>query len=99
MKVNLAEFEFDVANDKTFWNEVETWEPETFDIVKQYADPKKSFIDIGAWNGVVSLYASGLYKEVIAIEPDLIAFDKLIRNVQLNNLKNVPKITTKNKQR
>lgn len=89
MKVNLAEFEFDVANDKTFWNEVETWEPETFDIVKQYADPKKSFIDIGAWNGVVSLYASGLYKEVIAIEPDLISFDKLIRNVQLNNLKNV----------
>jgi predicted RNA methylase len=75
MKVNLGDFEFDVFNDKRFWNDVQNWEPETFEIVRYYADPKKAFIDIGAWNGVVSLYASALFKEVIAIEPDVIAFD------------------------
>jgi FkbM family methyltransferase len=89
MKVNLGEFKFEVKGDKQFWPNVQEWEPETFEIVKHYADPKKTFIDIGAWNGVVSLYASGLFKEVIAIEPDVIAFDKLFKNVQANNLKNV----------
>jgi FkbM family methyltransferase len=89
MKVNLGEFEFEVKGDKQFWPNIQNWEPETFEIVKQYADPKKAFIDIGAWNGVVSLYASALFKEVVAIEPDVIAFDKLFKNVQANKLKNV----------
>jgi FkbM family methyltransferase len=89
MKVNLGDFEFDVFNDKRFWNDVQNWEPETFEIVRYYADPKKAFIDIGAWNGVVSLFASALFKEVIAIEPDVIAFDKLVKNIQGNKLKNV----------
>jgi FkbM family methyltransferase len=89
MKVNLGDFEFNVFNDKRFWNDVQNWEPETFEIVRYYADPKKAFIDIGAWNGVVSLYASALFKEVIAIEPDVIAFDKLVKNIKGNKLKNV----------
>jgi FkbM family methyltransferase len=89
MKVNLGDFEFDVFNDKRFWNDVQNWEPETFEIVRYYADAKKAFIDIGAWNGVVSLYASALFKEVIAIEPDVIAFDKLVKNIKGNKLKNV----------
>ena len=89
MKVQLREFEFDVQGDPEFWQGVSQWEPETFDIVKRYADPGKSFIDIGAWNGVVSLYASHLFNNVLAIEPDVVAFDKLARNVLLNPCFNV----------
>ena len=89
MKVQLREFEFEVQGDEQFWNGVDSWEPETFDIVKRYADPSKSFIDIGAWNGVVSLYASQLFNNVVAIEPDTVAFEKLLKNIELNPCWNV----------
>jgi FkbM family methyltransferase len=89
VKVQLREFEFEVSGDELFWPGVHLWEPETFDIVKRYADPHKSFIDVGAWNGVVSLYASHLYNNVIAIEPDINAFDKLTKNINLNSCLNV----------
>jgi FkbM family methyltransferase len=89
MEVQLKEFKFDVHGDEIFWLGVESWEPETFEIVKRYADQSKSFIDIGAWNGVVSLYASHLFNNVVAIEPDVIAFDKLARNIQFNSCLNV----------
>lgn len=89
MEVQLKEFKFDVYGDSIFWLSVEAWEPETFEIVKRYADQSKSFIDIGAWNGVVSLYASHLFNNVVSIEPDVIAFDKLARNIQFNSCLNV----------
>ncbi len=89
MKVQLREFEFEVHGDEQFWNGVSSWEPETFDIVKRYADGQKSFIDIGAWNGVISLYASHLFNNVLAIEPDIIGFDKLIKNIDSNPCWNV----------
>ncbi len=91
MKVQLREFEFDVLGDEHFWtpSHLEVWEPETFDIVKRYADRQKSFIDIGAWNGVVSLYASHFFNNVVAIEPDINAFNKLTKNIDLNGGWNV----------
>lgn len=88
MEVKLKEFQFEVEGDENFWHGVSHWEPETFDIVKQYADQSKAFIDIGAWNGVISLYASKSFNNVLAIEPDVIAFDKLARNIELNNISN-----------
>ena len=89
MKVQLREFEIEVENDEQFWSDVQNWEPETFDIVKRYSDLKKSFIDIGAWNGVVSLYSAHLFNNVVAIEPDINAFDKLSKNINLNGGWNV----------
>jgi len=89
MIVKLREFEFEVSGDPEFWNGVDLWEPETFDIVKRYADQKKSFIDVGAWNGAVSLYASHLFNNVVSIEPDVVAFDKLVRNINSNACLNV----------
>jgi FkbM family methyltransferase len=89
MKIQLREFEFEVSGDPEFWKSVDLWEPETFDIVKRYADQSKSFIDVGAWNGAVSLYASHLFNNVVSIEPDVVAFDKLSHNINSNSCLNV----------
>jgi FkbM family methyltransferase len=89
MKIQLREFEFEVSGDPEFWKSVDLWEPETFDIVKRYADQSKSFIDVGAWNGAVSLYASNLFNNVVSIEPDVVAFDKLSHNINSNSCLNV----------
>jgi FkbM family methyltransferase len=88
MKVDLHGIEFEVAGDEHFWTKshLDLWEPETFNIVKMFASNEKAFIDIGAWNGVVSLYASHFYNSVLSVEPDVTAFDKLNRNIELNGI-------------
>ena len=70
-----------------FWKEVEagTWEPETFKVLHQYIKPNKTFIDIGSWNGVCSLYAYELGAICHAIEPDNEAFAILSANIALNS--------------
>lgn len=70
-----------------FWKEVESgkWEPETFEVLKKYCKSDKIFIDIGAWNGVCSLFASELGSVCYAIEPDIEARKSLSKNVRLND--------------
>jgi FkbM family methyltransferase len=69
-----------------FWSNVEagTWEPETFEVLNKYCAPGKTFIDIGAWNGVCSIYAAGLGAECRAVEPDPEALRYLQENIKLN---------------
>jgi FkbM family methyltransferase len=69
-----------------YWKRVEAneWEPETFDILDRYIKPGKTFIDIGAWNGVLSLYASALGAQVYAVECDPSALKMLWENNTLN---------------
>lgn len=70
-----------------FWQEVESgkWEPETFEILKKYCKKDKIFIDIGAWNGVCSIFSSELGSICYAIEPDNQALKALKKNVNLND--------------
>lgn len=72
---------------KQFWEQVETgkWEPETFKVLGNYCKPGKDFIDIGAWNGVCSLFASEFKAQCHAIEPDPEAFKYLTKNIKLNH--------------
>lgn len=84
MKVKYCGFEFEVFGHEWFWPTVGAWEPDTFDILKRFADPTKVFIDCGAWNGVVSLPASRLFKHVHAFEPDPVAFYALQENTIAN---------------
>lgn len=49
--------------------------------------PEHTFIDLGAWVGGHSLYASTIAKKVAAVEPDLVAYEILLQNV--GTLKNV----------
>ena len=71
----------------TFWKNVKTkiWEPETLKILDRFVKPGKIFIDIGAWNGVLSLYASKLGARVESVECDPKAIDFFIANYQLND--------------
>lgn len=70
-----------------FWKQVDAglWEPETFKVLKWYCKPGRIFIDIGAWNGVCSLFASELGSVCYAIEPDHTAIKYLTKNVLLND--------------
>lgn len=71
---------------KDFWKQVDLglWEPETFSVLNRFCRPNKVFIDIGAWNGVCSLYAGSKGSICYAIEPDPEAIKSLRKNVKLN---------------
>lgn len=87
MKVTRCNREFDVRNDPQtrswgFWDKFAngTWEPATFDMLDAHADPDRDFVDIGAWVGPLTLWASDLYRSVIAVEPDPTAWAILRAN-------------------
>ena len=77
---------------KQFWAQVDagTWEPETFRTLDKYCKSKKQFIDIGAWNGVCSLYSAELGSICHAIEPDQEAYKLLTKNIKLNTANVTP---------
>ena len=70
-----------------FWKkfEVNKWENETIQILEKYLTPETYFIDIGAWIGPITLYASKFANKIIAFEPDPVAFDILQKNIELNS--------------
>lgn len=67
-----------------FWNNFHSWEPETFHIFDRFLNKQHSYLDIGAWIGPTVLYGVNRAKHVYAIEPDPIAFQELLKNMQLN---------------
>lgn len=68
------------------------WEPRSFDVLDRFIRPGTTFIDIGAWNGVLSLYAAALGADCYAVEPDLPAFVELVENINANNFKIHPSL-------
>jgi FkbM family methyltransferase len=69
-----------------FWENLEGWEEETIDLLDKYMGPGKTLLDIGAWNGIVSVYAHLLGSDVYAVEPDVNAFMELEENFELNDI-------------
>lgn len=67
----------------------QTWEPFTFEIFNKFKDNNKVAIDIGGWIGPTTIYLSKIFKEVITIEADNIAFESLSKNVKDNFCDNV----------
>ena len=67
----------------------QTWEPFTFEIFNKFKDNNKVAIDIGGWIGPTTIYLSKIFKEVITIEADNIAFKSLSNNVKDNFCDNV----------
>ncbi|MCK9458630.1 MAG: FkbM family methyltransferase [Proteobacteria bacterium] len=88
-KINVANRQFFISPSHypLFWDRVEnnTWEPITYQILNRYVNPNKDYIDIGAWIGPTILYAAQIAKRSFAIEPDPVAYQKLLENVALNN--------------
>lgn len=52
-------------------------------ILSRHLTPEHTFLDLGAWVGSHSLYASWIAKRVVAVEPDPVAYGILIRNAAL----------------
>lgn len=48
-----------------------------------YLKPEHTFIDLGAWVGGHSLYASLIAKRLISVEPDPVAYKILVENLSL----------------
>ncbi len=81
----------------SFWDsfEKELFEKDNFNILEKYLTKDSVFLDLGAWAGPMTLYASTIAKEVYAFEPDPIIFKELEINVKcnvevLNNIKIFP---------
>jgi FkbM family methyltransferase len=67
---------------RAFWESVEAgkWEPYTFDILDKYVPRHRNYLDLGAWIGPTSMYASRLCGRCIAVEPDPVAYEQLCDN-------------------
>jgi FkbM family methyltransferase len=74
-----------------FWRTVESggWEPCSFTLLEKHIERDKIFVDIGAWNGVLSVFASKLGAKCYSIEPDPRAFEELCENIELNKPNNI----------
>jgi FkbM family methyltransferase len=70
---------------------IETWEQDTFDTIDRYVHGG-TFVDIGAWCGIFSLYASLRAEHVYAFEPDWVAYKLLVRNIAANGFTNITPI-------
>ena len=81
MKIQKEGFEFDVI-DHEFWKD-EGWERFTYYCIKNFSNSNKTFIDIGAWIGPISLVASKLNKNCHSIEPDPTSFSQLKQNISI----------------
>jgi FkbM family methyltransferase len=74
-----------------FWNDVNrgVWEQETFEALSEHLSPNSTFVDVGAWIGPMSMFASRKARRILSVEPDPFAYECLLRNIQRNQLANV----------
>lgn len=90
MQIVLQGVPFTVAADRPeaakFWRKANSgrWEADTFDFIRRHAGPDLTFVDIGAWIGPMTIFASKHAGRVIALEPDPVAHKDLVENVRLN---------------
>jgi FkbM family methyltransferase len=74
-----------------FWKNIypSVWENETFHDIMPSLDRDKTFIDIGAWQGPISLVAQHYSKQCLCFEPDPYAYQYLTKNIESNNFRNI----------
>jgi FkbM family methyltransferase len=73
-----------------FWRTVfPNWEDNTYNTIIPHLDANKTFLDIGAWQGPISMVAQKFSKQCICFEPDPIAYSNLQRNLELNGFTNI----------
>lgn len=86
--INFRGHEIHYASREDFWKlvEAEGWEKETFDAIDRFVKPNTTFVDIGAWNGVFSIYAKLKGANVFSVEPDPEAYKELHFNLFENKI-------------
>jgi FkbM family methyltransferase len=87
MIVKMLGEEFEVADQPAdYWGWVsEGRYDHEWKVYAEHLKPEHTFVDLGAWVGAHSLYASRITTNVIAVEPDPVAWEIL-----KENLKNTP---------
>ena len=80
-----------VPEDRKFWRKAASgqWERHTFRILDQLLRPDSVYVDVGAWIGPTVLFAAARCKVVYCIEPDAIAYERLLGNLRMNGIDNV----------
>jgi len=90
--VNIYGKQFTVADEPAdFWGWVEEGRyNQEWAILSKFLRPEHTFIDLGAWVGSHSLFASTITKHIIAVEPDPVAFEILKTNIVANGYHGLP---------
>jgi FkbM family methyltransferase len=74
-----------------FWRKVSRgrWKPDTYEVLSKFLNRNSVYYDIGAWIGPTVIFAANRCKRVVCFEPDPVAFQYLLWNINLNELHNV----------
>lgn len=87
-QITLAGSSFSVETDthSKFWSKLDrgVWEPSTVAAIQHLVQPGTAFIDIGGWIGPTTLLSASLGARVLTFEPDPVAHQKLMINLQAN---------------
>jgi FkbM family methyltransferase len=90
--ISISNFSFKVdPYHPRYWRSVARgeWEPQTYEMMNRLLKADSLYCDIGAWIGPTVIYAAKICREVIAFEPDPVAYRYLRWNIELNDLHNV----------
>ena len=77
--------------DRKFWLRFNrgNWEHNTLKAFDAVLMPDTVYLDVGAWMGPTALFAAKRCKMVYAIEPDPVAYLRLLTNISLNRIENI----------
>lgn len=87
MEIRLLDLTLSVDDTHSdFWRLLQAgkWEATTLNVFDRYIDAETVFVDVGAWIGPTTLYASIKAKRVISVEADPVAVSFLEKNVSRN---------------
>ena len=79
----------DPALDNFWRSHYMSWESDTYNDILPHLDSNKTFLDIGSWQGPISMIAQKTSKQCLCFEPDPIAYDMLVENININNFNNI----------
>jgi FkbM family methyltransferase len=65
------------------------WESGVADAIEKYANPDWTFLDLGAHCGFFSTLAAPLFKQVIAVEPNPVAYSAFRKTIEYNEVGNI----------
>jgi FkbM family methyltransferase len=74
---------------RSFLQNYQTWENDTFLNFEKVTDLTKTALDLGAWIGTTSLWLAKHFKHVVAVECDQTSLERLRRNIVLNKIDNI----------
>ena len=84
MKATIKGKTFEVASQPAdYWHWIaEGRYNSEFEVYDRYLTPEHTFVDLGAWVGGHTLYASTIAQTLVAVEPDPVAYKILQENVK-----------------